>query len=98
MSLVSLIKNAVQESAPELTKSLRKSAYDQGWPADCGRSLLVTCDGTSFDIQMSEAAEDREFGFGKEPPSPAVRRWSNDTSSLDAAILGAVERRLDGVL
>lgn len=98
MNLVNLVKNAVRESAPELTKSLRKSAYDQGWPADCGRSLTVSCDGESFEVEMSQAAEDQEFGFGKEPPSPAVRRWSNDTSALDAAILRAVERRLDGVL
>lgn len=98
MSLVSLIKNAVKESTPELTQSLRKSAHEQGWPADCGRSLFVTCDGESFDIEMSQEAEDREYGYGKEPPSAAVRRWSNDTRTIDAAILKAVERRLEGAL
>jgi hypothetical protein len=97
VSLVDKIKDAVKESAADLTASLRKSAYGQGWDAECGRSLFVTCDGDTFSVQMSEKAEDTEFGWGK-PPAPAIRTWANRQRDIEAAVLRAVQRNLQGVL
>jgi hypothetical protein len=97
VSLVDKIKDAVKESAADLTESLRKSAYEHGWDAGCGRSLFVTCDGESFSVQMSEKAENLEFGWGSQP-SPAVRTWANSRETIDGAVLRALQRNLQGVL
>jgi hypothetical protein len=98
VSLISMIKQAVSEATPELTQSLRKSAYDQGWDADAGRSLQVNFSENSFDIKMSQAAEDLEYGNMDRPPSAAVRRWSNDTNNIGQALITAVERRIASML
>jgi hypothetical protein len=98
VNIVETVKQAIKEATPELTQSLRKTAYEQGWPSDCGRSLFVTCDGEKFDVQMSSQAEDKEFGTGHEPPSAAVRRWSNDTGTIGDILIRAVERRIASVL
>jgi hypothetical protein len=98
MSLASLVKQAVRESIPELTQSLRKSAYEQGWDATAGRGLSVVPDGDGFRLEVSEEAEEAEYGGLGRPPAPAIRRWANDTAQINSAILSAVERKLRGVL
>ena len=95
--LIQLVKSAVAEATPELTQSLRQSAFEQGWNAKCGRSLSVTCDGEYFSVEMSDEAEDLEYGV-MSPPSPAVRLWSNDESSASESVVRSIERRLEGVL
>lgn len=93
MSLVEQVKDAVRQSSAELTSSLRRSAYYQGWDSQCGRSLKVNCDGESFSIDMSQKAEDAEFGWGA-PPSPAVRRWSGDQASIEETLIQSVSKKL----
>jgi hypothetical protein len=97
VSLVNKIQAAVKESAAELTASLRRSAYEQGWDSECGRSLVVTCDGENFSVHMSDKAENLEFGWGGQP-SPAVRTWANNRETIDGAVLRALQRNLQGVL
>jgi hypothetical protein len=97
MDPVKLLERAVQESLPSLTSSLRANAYRQGWKADCGRSLVVSCDEDSLSVEMSDAAEALEFGWGSQP-QPAVRTWSNNVEEFESILAESIDRVLSEVL
>jgi hypothetical protein len=98
VSILDAVHQGLREASTTLTQSLRQSAYEQGWSADAGRSLNVNYDGKSYRIEMSQEAENTEYGDMNDPPSPAVRKWSNNTADIEAAIIEAVDRRLEGLL
>lgn len=98
MIFLRLFQDAVKQAESDLTRSVRKSAYDHGWNSECGRGLSVSCEGSSITVSMTEKAEDKEYGWYEAQPSPAVRHWQNDNAGAGSVLASSIDRALGAVL
>jgi len=96
--LSSSIRLGIRQSASDLTIDARASAREMGWQRSTAGQIKVTAEGDRLSLQVGEQAQEAEYGGPDSPPSPAVRRWTNDNRKIDGRIVSRIGANLRGVL
>ena len=71
------VSEIINNSAIDLTTSLRRYAVDTGWDVLLASKISVTASGNTFKItaEDDEVAK-KEYGDSDQDPSAAIRKWS----------------------
>lgn len=96
--LSSGIRLGIQQSAADLTIDARSSAREMGWTRQDAAAIKVTPDTDRLVLSIGETAQAVEYGGPGVPPSPAIRRWANDSIEIEKRVVKRVESSLRGVL
>ncbi len=85
-----------------MTADLRGHAYHNGWHPDVINNTHVTYDGKSFSTVVHpdhhEAALNHEYGTETSRPTAVIRKYGNDTSQAERAMLTSLARQIGGLL
>jgi hypothetical protein len=81
-----------------MTFEVRKKAKDNGWEEDVANSIKVSFQSDKYKLSISnnftEKALDLEYGTTKSRPTAAIRKFANNTSKIELAIIQGLEREL----
>ena len=96
------LARAGNRSSRRMTSSLRRSAYESGWPSEVTRSLTVVHDGGSYSVSypdhMANAVDQFEYGTQSRPPTAVLRKHMSRINEHDDAFHADLGKYLDGVL
>jgi len=93
------VKLGVQKSALPLTVSLQQYAENLGWDANAIKRVRVRSKGDdklTINAQGT-APETAEYGSLGTQPSPAVRQWTADQSTVETIIVSSIMAELEDV-
>ena len=96
--VIEAIEQSAQVAARYATASLRRTAYQEGWPGRQAASLNVRYQDSSWTVTGSEDAANSEYGTPSTPPNASVRRFATNSRTVEEAFLADLGARLRGVL
>lgn len=81
---------AMHKHAKRLSATLRRQAYQAGWPSSVARFLQVSYVNGIFAVgypkQAAKEIEDLEYGTQDNPPSPVILRFMNRIDEYSAPL------------
>lgn len=90
-TLFKAVDKAAADSAVIMTHQLRQHALQHGWEPDVTSGLYVKHHEGKFSINIHPSVADRafvhEYGNETKRPTAALRKYINDTSFADKALL-----------
>jgi hypothetical protein len=91
-------RKAAKNAANLMTFEVRKKAKDNGWEEDVVNSIKVSFQNDKYQLSISnnftEKAMDLEYGTTRSRPTAAIRKFANNTSKAEAAIIKGLEQEL----
>lgn len=100
------LKNALDKSIKDLLRQMTEGAQAQavadGWNPHVAETISVGYSGTDFSITVDEKfhqqAFDEEFGTQEQPPKASLRRFGNQNTAAEAAMVKLLEKYVGEVL
>ena len=93
-------QNAVKRTAADMTAQLRQSALKNGWDKDVVANMHVEHDGSKFNVHIHPDYNARAFvhEYGSETvrPTAVIRKFSNDTKSIQKNFMANIKQSYGG--
>jgi len=96
--LVPTARKAAANASQLMTFDVREKASKNGWPDKVVNNTNVSFKNDKFNVSVSKKFEsealDLEYGTPRSRPTAAVRKFANNTSQIEKAIVKGMEKEL----
>lgn len=93
-------QDAIQATSAQMTEQLRQSALKSGWDKDVVANMQVKHDGTKFNVHIHPDYNSRafvhEYGSESVRPTAVLRKFSNDTKSVQKSFMANIKKSYGG--
>lgn len=96
--LADSLKKVSKEISQVMTAELRMSALDNGWDANSAFGTKIVHNENAFNVEVDPAVNNQvmnlEYGTEKTPPTAVFRKYGNNTSKIEKALISRLEKEL----